>query len=56
MFGLPTVAIEQVVFDVRAVVDRAADRIGCAVVMRLSPAVDSLQGTGKLIRLQKEQP
>ena len=56
LLGLPTVAIEQADFDVRAAVDRAADRIGRAVAIRLSPAVDSLRGKGKLIGLRKEQP
>jgi len=56
LLGLPTVAIKQADFDVRAAIDRAADRIGRTVAIRLSPEVDSLQGKGKLIRLRKEQP
>ena len=56
LLGLPTVAMKQADFDVRAAIDRAADRIGRTVAIRLSPEVDSLQGEGKLIRLRKEQP
>ncbi len=56
LLGLPTVAIKQADFDVRVAIDRAADRIGRAVAIRLSPVVDWLQGEGKLIRLRKEQP
>ena len=54
--GFSTVVVEQIDFDVRAAVDRAAERIGRAVAIRLSPAVDSLRGKGKLIGLRKEQP
>ena len=56
LLGLPTVAMKQADFDVRAAIDRAADRIGRTVAIRLSPEVDSLRGKGKLIRLPKEQP
>ena len=56
LLGLPTVVVKQADFDLRAAIDRAADRIGRTVAIRLSPAVDSLQGKGKLIGLRKEQP
>jgi ribosome-associated translation inhibitor RaiA len=56
LLGLPTVAIKEADFDVRAAIDRAADRIGRTVAIRLSPVVDSLQGKGKPTGLRKEQP
>jgi len=56
LLGLPTVVIKQADFDVRAAIDRATDRIGRAVAIRLVPVVDSLQGKDKLLRLRKEQP
>jgi hypothetical protein len=56
LFGLPTADMKEADFDVCTAIDRAAGRIGRTVAIRLSPVVDSLQGKGKLIRLQKEQP
>jgi len=56
LLGLPTVASEETDFDVYFAINWAADRIGRAVAIRLSPVVNSLQGKGKLTRLRKEQP
>lgn len=55
LLGLPTVAIKQADFDVRAAIDRAADHVGRTVAIRFYPVLDSLQGKGKLVRPPKEQ-
>ena len=56
LLELPAVLTEQADFDVCTAFDRAADCVGRTVAIRLSPAVDSLRGKGKLIRLGREQP
>lgn len=35
LLGLPAVVIEQADFDVRSAIDRAVNRIGCALAIRL---------------------